>query len=462
MADSSEELQQRLERVLLGGRRKYTRLEVAEKAGVPDDRSRRLWRALGFATVRDDEVVFTDADVEAMRTADQLVQSGLIDPSIEVSVTRALGQHLSRLAEWQVDMLWELIREQPDLGRNERQVTRLVDRLLPELEQVQNFVWRRHLAAYAGRALAAPDEHLETRTEVVGFVDMVGYTRLTRQIDEEELSRVLDAFETLATEVIAEHHGRVVKMIGDEAMFVADSVTDAARIGLALAEAYADDDLLSDVRVALAVGPVLVQDGDYYGPVVNLASRVVDIAQPGSVLVSDDFHDALAHGAVRPDDVVPTHVAETAEAAEQAGPPEPPEPAEHIEPAKHTRPAEHTKPAGSTEPAKPRALAGSTGPAEPEFAFKAVRPRNVKGLGRVQLWVLYRAGGEAPTLERRLGRRWERLSEVLQDLDDLRERGERLITVTRTGIREPSGFGERLRSVARGAEGRDLEGTERE
>ncbi len=84
--------------------------------------------------------------------------------------------------------------------------------------------------------------------------------------------------------------GRVVKMIGDEAMFVADSALDAARIGLALAEAYADDELLSDVRVALAVGPVLVQDGDYYGPVVNLASRVVNMAAPGAVLVTDEFH----------------------------------------------------------------------------------------------------------------------------------------------------------------------------
>jgi hypothetical protein len=64
-------------------------------------------------------------------------------------------------------------------------------------------------------------------------------------------------------------------MIGDEVMFVTDTPTDAARIGLALAEAYADDELLSDVRVALAVGPVLVQDGDFYGPVVNLASRAV-------------------------------------------------------------------------------------------------------------------------------------------------------------------------------------------
>lgn len=294
MTDPSEELQQRLERVLLGGRRKYTRLEVAEKAGVPEDRSRRLWRALGFATVPDDEVVFTDADVEAMRTADQLVQSGLIDPSIEVSVTRALGQHLSRLAEWQVDMLWQLIKEQPELGRSERQVTRLVDRLLPELERVQNFVWRRHLAAYAGRAFAAPDENLETRTEVVGFVDMVGYTRLTRQIDEEELSRVLDAFESLATEVIAEHHGRVVKMIGDEVLFVADSAHDAAEIALTLTERTTADESLPAVRAGMASGRILSRFGDVYGSVVNLAARLTSVARPGTILVDRALAAELA------------------------------------------------------------------------------------------------------------------------------------------------------------------------
>ncbi|GAB3160624.1 adenylate/guanylate cyclase domain-containing protein [Amycolatopsis sp. NPDC004378] len=293
MTDPSEELQQRLERVLLGGRRKYTRLEVAEKAGVPDERSRRLWRALGFATVRDDEVVFTDADVEAMRTADQLVQSGLIDPSIEVSVTRALGQHLSRLAEWQVDMLWELIREQPELGRNERQVTRLVDRLLPELERVQNFVWRRHLAAYAGRAFAAAGDNVEARTEVVGFVDMVGYTRLTRQIDEDELSRVLDAFETLATEVIAEHHGRVVKMIGDEVLFVADSAADAAEIALTLTERTSADESLPAVRAGMASGRILSRFGDVYGSVVNLAARLTSVARPGTILVDKELATEL-------------------------------------------------------------------------------------------------------------------------------------------------------------------------
>ena len=97
-----------------------------------------------------------------------------------------------------------------------------------------------------------------------------------------------------------------------------------------------------------------------------------------------------------------------------------------------------------------------------EFEFKALRPRTLKDLGRVQLWALYRAGGEAPTLARRQGRRLERLFEVLDDLDDLRERGERLIVGTRSGIRETQALGELLRSVARGTEGGDLKGPERE
>jgi hypothetical protein len=176
--------------------------------------------------------------------------------------------------------------------------------------------------------------------------------------------------------------GRVVKMIGDEAMFVADSALAAARIGLALAEAYADDELLSDVRVALAVGPVLVQDGDFYGPVVNVASRVVNMAAPGAVIVTDEFHTA-----------VEGDVAE----------------------------------------------AGAAG----EFEFGPLRPRRVKDLGRIQLWVLHRPGVEPVTLDRRLGGRWERLTEVLHDLDELREKGERLIAGARAAgepsAGEPSG-----------------------
>lgn len=282
---TNEALQQRLERILLGGSRKYTRLQVAQQAGVPQDRTRRLWRALGFATVADDEVVFTDADVEAMRIADGLTQAGLIDSAAENAVTRTLGQHLSRLAEWQVDILWSLIVQDGELRMAEQDVAGLVDQLLPELQRIQNFVWRRHLAAFAGRALAAPGEDLATRTQVVGFVDMVGYTRLTRRLHESELGAILDRFETVTTEVVAQHRGSVVKMIGDEVLFVTDDAANAAEIALTLAERTTADDTLPTVRGGMAYGRVLSRFGDVYGSTVNLASRLTSVARGGTVLV---------------------------------------------------------------------------------------------------------------------------------------------------------------------------------
>ena len=142
--------------------------------------------------------------------------------------------------------------------------------------------------------MAAPEEDLEARTEVVGFVDMVGYTRMTRQVDESELSSILDAFETLATEVIAEHHGRVVKMIGDEVLFVADSAADAAEIALTLTERTSADDALPDVRAGMASGRILSRFGDVYGSVVNLASRLTSIARPGTILVDKELAAELA------------------------------------------------------------------------------------------------------------------------------------------------------------------------
>ena len=116
---------------------------------------------------------------------------------------------------------------------------------------------------------------------------------LSQHLGEDELAAVVSRFEELAHDTVVALGGRVVKMIGDEAMFVVPTATGAAEIGLSLAEAYADDELLSDVRVALAIGPVLVQDGDFYGPVVNLASRLVGVANPGTVLISDEFRAAL-------------------------------------------------------------------------------------------------------------------------------------------------------------------------
>ena len=286
-------LQERIERILLGGDRTYTRAEVAERSGVPPERATELWRALGFATAQDDDAVFTEGDVRALRTVNELIQAGLIDPATAISSARMIGQHMSRLAESQVLMLRDVVAANPELA-DERQLGRLVEHLTPDLEQLQDFVWRRHLAAYSVRRLVAPDGDVEESRRVVGFADMVGFTSFTRRSTEAELAAVVDRFDALAAEVVADHHGRIVKMLGDEVMFVADSPADGAEIALdLLARAEAAEDM-PPLRAGLALGRVLHRFGDVYGSVVNIASRLTSIARPGAVLVDRELTEALA------------------------------------------------------------------------------------------------------------------------------------------------------------------------
>jgi adenylate cyclase len=128
----------------------------------------------------------------------------------------------------------------------------------------------------------------------VGFADLVGFTAQAQQLSDVALSQLVTRFEGLAHDTVVSSGGRVVKMIGDEVMFVLDDPGRGVELGLALADAYAGDELLSDVRVGLACGPVLAKDGDFYGPTVNLAHRIVNVARPGSVVASASVHDGLA------------------------------------------------------------------------------------------------------------------------------------------------------------------------
>ena len=98
----------------------------------------------------------------------------------------------------------------------------------------------------------------------------------------------------MAAEVIATAAGRVVKMLGDEVLFVADDPVAAATIGLGLLDAIDVDGELPDLRIGMARGNVLSRFGDVYGPVVNIASRLTSAAKPGTVLVDRELATALA------------------------------------------------------------------------------------------------------------------------------------------------------------------------
>ncbi|MCA0146373.1 adenylate/guanylate cyclase domain-containing protein [Blastococcus sp. LR1] len=283
-----------LERLLLGGPRRYTRLEVGARAGMPPERTLRLWRALGFPDAADDDPVFTDADVEALEVLSTLIDSGFIGPDSEASIARAMGQSLSRLADWQTDMLADSLARSADRTGEPVSADEAVGvarELLPRLREVQDYVWRRHLAANVDRLLAAGGPG-DRRELAVGFADLVGYTSRSRGMGGRELGRMVEDFESTAAEVIARHHGRVVKTVGDGVLFTAASATDAADIGLELPDAW-DTAERPPLRVGAAYGAVLTRLGDVYSPVVNLASRLTSLARPGALLVDRELADRL-------------------------------------------------------------------------------------------------------------------------------------------------------------------------
>jgi adenylate cyclase len=279
-----------LERLLLEGPRRYTRLQVAELSGLPLERTQRLWRALGFADSTDDDPAYSDADIAALGALRSLIDSGFVGPETEATIARAMGQALSRLADWQTDMLADVLagaaaREGRDPTPEE--AVAAARALLPVLRDIQDYVWRRHLAANADRLLAASGGG-DRRELAVGFADLVGYTSRSRGMGGRELGAMVEDFESTAAEVIARHSGRVVKTVGDGVLFTAASAVDAAEIALGLPDRWSAEDR-PPLRVGVAYGAVLTRLGDVYSPVVNLASRLTSVAHPSTVLVDREL-----------------------------------------------------------------------------------------------------------------------------------------------------------------------------
>lgn len=286
-----EENERKVQDALLGGAPRYRKSEVADIVGVDLARAERLWQAMGFAHVEKTEVVFTDADVEALRMLVQLVSAEVITTEVETAVARSLAQAMSRLAEWEVGIFKSLLGDQ--FAVDVETTTQFAQAILPVMERLQGYVWRRHLAATASRELSDRDDKADLRTQVIGFADIVGYTRLVRDFSEMELARLIDEFEELATAVIAENHGRIVKTVGDEVLFVTEHAVEAAEIALTLNEKIASSSQLPPLRIGLAQGTVLARFGDVYGSTVNIASRLTSVARPASVLVDRELAAVL-------------------------------------------------------------------------------------------------------------------------------------------------------------------------
>jgi adenylate cyclase len=278
-------------RTLLG-EATLTSAEVAARAGYPLDGTRRMWRAIGLPPIPDDERAFAESDVEIMRSVQLLLSRPGTDVETAVQVARVIGRAMAQVADAIVGVAAESGRELAAAAEPPPALAEVVAGLAPAIEPFLLHVWRHHLLAGLLRAMAGSDAATDP-VQAVGFVDLVGFTALAQRLETTTLTAVLDCFEALAYERIVERGGRVIKMVGDEVMFVVGAPAVAAEMALALLEACAADPRVPDARAGIAVGPTRAWEGDLFGPTVNLASRLVGVARPGTVLASEELGAAL-------------------------------------------------------------------------------------------------------------------------------------------------------------------------
>jgi class 3 adenylate cyclase len=227
-----------IERVL-GAPREFTSADVAAAAGLSIDDARQYWRAMGFADVGDSKA-FTKKDIKALRTVAQLVASAW-SPSPRREIIRSLGQNTSRMADWQTGTIARLLNrhgEVPDdtamSPEDVGKVGQLATALMPSLQDMLVYAWRRQLAAAMQRSMDtadAADEEIAGQ-QCVGFADLVGFTRLSRRLPDQRLAALVTTFEGDSADVVAATGARLIKTLGDEVMFAADTPEEAVETAL--------------------------------------------------------------------------------------------------------------------------------------------------------------------------------------------------------------------------------------
>jgi adenylate cyclase len=281
-----------VERVLGGS---YTAAELDERAGLPKGTMARIRRQLGLPAREAEDHVYGDDDVEAAKSMKLFLDAGFGDERVD-EITRVLGEGMGRLAATIAAAFVETFLE---AGESEDEVAvrfaELADQLTPAFAPILVAAFRAHLRdsvqrGALGLAELEAGDLAGAQDLAVCFADLVGFTRLGGQVEVGELGTVAGRLATLATS-LTQPPVRLVKTIGDAAMFVSPAPAPLVEVALGLVDAFAEEELPS-LRAGIAYGPAMVRAGDYFGNSVNMASRVTGVARPGSVLCTREVRDA--------------------------------------------------------------------------------------------------------------------------------------------------------------------------
>lgn len=290
---------------LLGGPPRHTARDLAELTGMRVEEVIHFWKSMGLPPSSEDAVAFTDRDLDAFRQWSGLLASGDIDEASSRSLLHAHSHLADRLALWQVEALVEGAARR--LGLDDTTARMYVLDHMRErvavLEAAFTHAWQRQLEALLARtdrevAQRGHEESPHKRFPLnrsLGFVDMVSYTSSSAILGG-RLPGLIERFEEESRLAVVGEGGRVVKMIGDAVLFIADDLPTGLRVVTALIERLQADDEILPVRASFVRGDVFSRSGDVFGPTVNLAARLVDIAPVGRILTDASTAAAVAAG----------------------------------------------------------------------------------------------------------------------------------------------------------------------
>ena len=282
--------------------------ELSTSTGIPLDLLTVVREAAGFAAPRPEDLVHQH-ELSVVRVIEIELANGF-HPVVVERWLRVWGDSLRRIADtetadWRNEIIGpllasgmtavEMLKAQADLASELAPVNEKA--LLALYHGPQEQAWIRETVERVEVALEEAGLYRRLdRPPAMCFLDITGYTRLTEERGDEAAADLAARLAHLVRQCAQRHRGTPVKWLGDGVMFHFPEPADAVLAALEMVEVLGTH-ALPPAHVGIHAGPVIFQEGDYYGRTVNIAARIADYARPGEVLVSQEVIDAAGEGA---------------------------------------------------------------------------------------------------------------------------------------------------------------------
>jgi adenylate cyclase len=276
--------------------------QLSAQTGIPLELLTVVREAFGFAEPSPEDTV-RKAELSVVPVIELQLANGFRPVAIERWL-RVYGDSLRRIAEteaawWDSEVEMPLVASGLTEGEMLEAQADLGSRMTPLIEQAllavyhgqQEHAWSQVFVEHVEGALEAAGLYRRMdRPPAVCFLDLTGYTRLTEERGDAAAAELAARLAGLVRRSSLEHDGTPVKWLGDGVMFYFREPAAAVLAAVEMVEVVGRQGL-PPAHVGIHAGPVVFQEGDYFGRTVNLAARIAEYARPGEVLVSQEVVD---------------------------------------------------------------------------------------------------------------------------------------------------------------------------